>query len=293
MLKDYIHLTKPGLVLSNVAAVAGGFALATRGMFHWPLFAACIAGTGLVMASGCVFNNYIDRDIDAAMERTRHRPLPAGRMSGLAALVLGSVLGVLGFAALIILVPWLAASVAMLGFLLYVFMYSLWFRRRSAHGTLVGGFAGATPPVVGYVALANRLDLAAALLFATLVAWQMAHFYSIAVYRVAEYRAAGIPVFPAVYGVRATKMSILAYVLVFTATAALLTAFGYAGKPYLVLVLALGVSWIAMGIRGFAAKSDTKWGKRMYGFSIFALSAVFAAMIAEAALRALNQVRQS
>src|SRR5690348_2228318 len=155
-----------------------------------------LAGLAFVMASGCVFNNYIDRDIDAAMGRTKDRALVVGRISKRAAFVYGTMLGAAGFGLLVFFTNMLTVAVAGTGFFFYVFMYSLWSKRRTVHSTIIGSVAGATPPIVGYAATSGRLDLAAALLFLTLVLWQMPHFYAIGIRRFGEYAAAGIPILP-------------------------------------------------------------------------------------------------
>src|SRR3989442_676200 len=148
-MRNYYQLTKPGLVYGNAVAVIAGFALASRGNFNFTLFLETLIGISLVMASGCVFNNYIDRDIDAVMERTKDRALVIGAVSGRGTLVYGTLLGALGFLALALWTNLLTVIVALTGFFFYVVLYTILSKRRSVYGTVIGSVSGAVPPVVG------------------------------------------------------------------------------------------------------------------------------------------------
>ncbi|MBC7209463.1 MAG: UbiA family prenyltransferase, partial [Pseudomonas sp.] len=159
--KHFIQITKPGIIFGNVLSVAGGFFLAAKGHVDFALFLAVVIGTSLVVASGCVFNNCIDRDIDHKMERTKNRVMVQGGMSLPLALIYATLLGVAGFSLLYVQANPLAAFCALVGFVVYVGFYSLWLKRKSVHGTLVGSLSGAMPPVIGYCAVSNSFDLAA------------------------------------------------------------------------------------------------------------------------------------
>jgi protoheme IX farnesyltransferase len=278
MFKDYYALTKSSLVLGNIITVIGGFALAARGHFNILLLLATLVGIFLVMASGCVFNNYIDRDIDAKMERTKDRALVAERISGRNAIIFAAILGLLGFLTLIVYTNLLAFLVALLGFVFYVGMYSLWFKRRSAWGTIVGAVAGAVPPVVGYCAVHARIDAGTVILFLIMFFWQMPHFFAIAIRRADDYAAANIPVLPVKRGVWVTKIAMTLYIIAFIAIASLLTVFHYTGYGYLGIVLVLGLVWLGICIKGFSAKdviADKLWAKKMFFFSLVVLMALF------------------
>ena len=159
-LKHFIQITKPGIIFGNVLSVAGGFFLASKGHVDLAIFLAAMIGTSLVVASGCVFNNCIDRDIDIKMERTKNRVLVQGLISLKLALIYATVLGVAGVALLYKVANPLAALFAVIGFVIYVGLYSLYLKRKSVHGTLVGSLSGAMPPVIGYVAVTNSFDMA-------------------------------------------------------------------------------------------------------------------------------------
>lgn len=188
----YYQLAKPGIVYGNVFVTLAAFLFAAGWHFSFPLFFATMVGLALVIASACVFNNYFDRDIDKKMQRTKTRALAAGKISNTSALMYGAVLGLVGISLLYFCVNTLTAGVALFGFVTYVFVYTP-LKHRSSAALWVGAIAGATPPVVGYTAVTNRLDLVAFLLFLFLFLWQIPHFLAIAVYRFDEYKTAGVP----------------------------------------------------------------------------------------------------
>lgn len=273
MFKTYYSLTKPGIIRGNVITAAAGFFLASRGHVNFWLLGATLAGLSLVIASACVFNNYIDRDIDAKMSRTKQRALVRGQISNRHALIFARLLGVLGALILALYTNLLTFALAVTGFVFYVFVYGIW-KRKSVHGTLVGSISGAIPPVVGYTAVTGHLDPAALILFLILVVWQMPHFYAIAIYRQPDYEAAGIPVMPIKQGIRRTKITMLVYTLAFIPVAASLTIFGYTGLMYLAIVLVLGLVWLVTCLRGLSTTNDQRWAQQMFKFSLIVLTAL-------------------
>ncbi len=278
MIKKYYGLTKPGIIYGNALTAAAGFLLASAGHVKFGLLVATLAGTCLVIASACVFNNYIDRGIDRRMARTRRRALAKGAVGPRPALVFGAVLGLLGFLVLGLWVNALVFAIGSVAFVDYVVFYGL-SKRRSVHGTLVGSIAGAAPVVAGYCAVTGRLDGGALILFLILAAWQMPHFYAIAIYRFDDYKAAGLPVLPVKKGLRPAKIQITLYVTAFIAANILLSAFGYAGYTYLVVMTLLGVAWLWFGVKGFGVADDKLWARQMFFYSliiILALSAMLA-----------------
>jgi protoheme IX farnesyltransferase len=277
-LKHFIQITKPGIIFGNVLSVAGGFFLASKGHVDIGLFLAAVIGTSLVVASGCVFNNCIDRDIDVKMERTKNRVLVQGLVSVKLALIYATVLGVVGVGLLYTKANALAALFAVIGFVIYVGFYSLYLKRRSVHGTLVGSLSGAMPPVIGYVAVSNSFDLAALTLLVMFSLWQMPHSYAIAIFRFNDYRAASIPVLPVKRGIRVAKRHILIYILAFLLATLMLTFGGYAGLNYLAVAAAMGMYWLYMAWTGYKAKDDTVWARKLFVFSIFTITALSVAM---------------
>lgn len=266
MVKTYYTLTKPGIVYGNLVICAAGFFLASKGSINFWLLFAVIFGTALVIASGCVFNNLTDREIDTLMSRTRHRALVNKTVSTQAAIFFGSCLGIIGFLTLILYTNLLTVGVGLFGFLFYVVVYRIW-KRASVYGTLIGSVSGATPPVAGYLAVTNQLDIAALLLFLILVLWQMPHFFAIAIYRLDDYRAAKIPVLPAISGIFATKIQILFFMVAFCASLPLLTILGYTGYTYLIVTTIVSTAWLRLSIQGFQTKNDKSWARKTFLFS--------------------------
>ena len=273
-LKHFIQITKPGIIFGNVLSVAGGFFLAAKGHVDVGLFLAVVIGTSLVVASGCVFNNCIDRDIDVKMERTKNRVLVQGLVSLKLALIFASVLGIAGVGLLYTKANPLAALFAVIGFVIYVGFYSLYLKRKSVHGTLVGSLSGAMPPVIGYVAVSNSFDLAALTLLVMFSLWQMPHSYAIAIFRFNDYLAASIPVLPVKRGIVVAKRHILIYTLAFLLATLMLTVGGYAGLSYLVVAAVMGMYWLYMAWSGYKAVDDRVWARKLFVFSIFTITAL-------------------
>ncbi|MEG5267040.1 heme o synthase [Pseudomonas sp. JDS28PS106] len=273
-LKHFIQITKPGIIFGNVLSVAGGFFLASKGDIDFLVFLAAVIGTSLVVASGCVFNNCIDYDIDQRMERTRNRVLVQGLMSIKFALFYATILGIAGVSLLYVYANPLAAALVVIGFVVYVGLYSLYFKRNSVHGTLIGSLSGAMPPVVGYCAVSNSFDFAALTLLVMFSLWQMPHSYAIAIFRFNDYSAAKIPVLPVKRGIQVTKRHILLYILAFLVATLMLTFGGYAGLNYLAVAAGMGMYWLYMAWKGYKAADDTVWARKLFVFSIFTITAL-------------------
>ncbi len=262
----YWKLVKPGIIMGNLITAMGGFFLGRGG--HG--FVQMMVGLGFVIAAACVCNNYIDRESDQKMERTKNRPV----ISLTKMFVLASSLGLIGFS-ILLTINMLTALIAFVGFFVYVFLYSF-IKYHSDWAALVGSVSGALPPVVGYCAATGRLDGGAFLLFSMLVFWQMPHFYAIALYRVHDYAAAGIPVLPITKGVHKTKVEMTLYVAAFLVTASLLTI--YTSYTYLAIAILLGGSWLILSLKGFKAGNDTRWARQMFILSLIAIVGISATL---------------
>lgn len=272
LIKRLISLTKPGIIFGNLITVAAGFFLGCRGgHIHYGLLLLALLGSTLIIASGCVFNNYIDRDIDRLMERTKNRVLALGLVPPYRALFYAIILGCLG-TLILVHINHLTASIAIIGLFFYVVVYSLWCKRGSIYGTLIGTISGSTPPVIGYCAATNHLDLGALILFLILSTWQMPHSYAIGIYRMQDYKAANIRLLPIVKGIATTKWHMLGYIVLFIIATLLLPIFHYTGMIYFIVALILGIGWLQLAIRGFYTKNDVIWAKKMFGFSIICIT---------------------
>ena len=281
MFKDLLVLTKPGIIFGNLIAAVSGFLLASRGDVDFILLLLMTLGTTFVIGSGCVFNNYIDRDIDQKMERTKNRPLAQGRLDVRIALIFGAILGVLGFF-ILYSINLTALFFGGFGFLVYVGFYSLGFKRSSVYGTLIGSLSGACPPVIGYVSITGTFDTAAAIILMTYCFWQMPHSYAIAIFRYSDYKAAHIPVLPVEKGIKAARFHMYVYIMGFAVAALLLAERGYVGLVYATVIGLMSLYWLYLVKKGSALKDQSeeqiKWGRQLFGFSILMIM-VFSVLI--------------
>lgn len=271
IIRSYYYLTKPGIIYGNVITTTAGYFFASHDYFYPKLFFAVTIGSSLIIGSACVFNNYLDRNIDKKMERTKNRALVSGLIPPGKALIYGTFLGILGFLLVGVYVNSLTLIIGAIGFIDYVLLYGFT-KRYSVHGTLVGSISGATPIVAGYTAVTGSFGITALLLFLMLAVWQMPHFYAIATYRLKDYKAAGIPVLPAVHGVKETKYQILFYIIAFIATIEALAVFGSGSITFLIVMLGLSYIWLYYAVSGFNKKvNDIIWGKKMFKYSLIVI----------------------
>ncbi len=264
---NYFEMTKPGILMGNLLTALAGFLLAMSSTFEWKSLGSVLAGLLLVMASSCVFNNYIDREYDAKMTRTACRALATKAIPHFYALTFASLLGVGGFSILAFYSHPLALILTSLAFIVYVLFYSF-LKHKSPLATLVGSLAGAAPPVIGYCALSHRWDSGAWLLFITLVCWQMPHFYAIALFRIKDYQKASIPVLPLSKGILRTKISILGYLLALQGVLFAFPLLGWTKWSFFYLLTLLNIGWIALSIKGFWAKNSIRWARQMFFYSL-------------------------
>ena len=277
--RDLVALTKPRIIsLLLVTTVAPMFA---AGRPSWQLVLLVTLG-GYLMAGGAnAVNMYVDRDIDDRMVRTRRRPIPSGRMGAPAVLAFGIALATAATALLAHYVNVLAAALALAGFYFYVFIYTRWLKRSTPQNIVIGGAAGAFPPLVGWAAVTGRLDLAAVYLFLIVFYWTPPHFWALALLKQRDYAQAGVPMAPLVWGERTTMDQMLWYTLVLIPITILPVAFGVFGVIYLVSALVLG-GWLLAGV--IAVRRATEFAGpawRVYKFSLLYLALLFVAMAAD------------
>ncbi len=283
MIKNFYSLTKPGIVYGNLVTAIGGFFLGSRGVvINYFTLLATLLGIALIIACGCVFNNYIDRDIDGLMKRTQNRVLVKELISGKTAIIYAVILGALGLILLLWQTNLLTVSVALVGLFVYVVLYSLLFKRNSIHGTIIGSISGAVPVLVGYCAVTNQFDIGATLLFLILAIWQMPHSYAIGICLLDDYSIAKIQILPVKKGIYYTKVSMLFYVIMFLIVALMLTLFGYTGISYLIVMGLFGFIWVALCASGFRASNNKTWARKMFICSILII-VIFSVMIAVSA----------
>ncbi len=274
--KTYLSLTKPGIVWGNFIAATGGFLLASQGHPKASLYLLTMLGVCLIVASGCVFNNLIDTDIDSLMTRTQRRALVKGKVSRKSAMVFGYVLGLIGFATLYFFTNFYTFILGVFGFYVYVIMYSVFYKRGSVHGTLIGSASGASPPVMGYLAVAGHPDIASALIFLGFCAWQMPHSYAIAIFRKDDYKASEIPLLPIIKGLKSAQVQMAVYTIIFYLSVVLLFVNHYVGYVTLILMGIICIRWLYQTIMLFQPNSaefdEAQWGKKQFISSIIAVT---------------------
>jgi|TARA_R110000744_G_scaffold380560_2_gene502419 protoheme IX farnesyltransferase len=275
--RDFVRLLKPR-VMSLV--VFSGFAglFVAPGSIH-PILAAvavlCIAvGAG---AAGAI-NMWFDRDIDAIMVRTRGRPIPRGKVAPDDALAFGTVLSLGSVVIMALAVNYVAAGLLAVAILFYVFIYTMWLKRSTPQNIVIGGAAGAFPPMIGWAAVTGGVSLESVVLFGLIFLWTPPHFWALALYRRGDYADAGVPMLPVVAGVRETKKQMFIYTLLLFPCAVAPYWLGVAGPLYGMAAAVLGGLFILSAIAVWRDDSD-KSAKRMFGYSIFYLFALFGAMI--------------
>ena len=270
-IKNYVLVAKPGIVFGNLISAAAGFLLASKGRVDGLALPATLIGISLVVASGGVFNNCVDRDIDRKMLRTRHRALAQGLIKLPVAVAYATILGLAGLALLWAATNLLAVSLVLAGLTIYVGVYSLYLKRHSVYSTLIGSLAGAAPPLAGYCAVTGRFDLGAVILLAIFSLWQMPHCYAIAVFRFEDYTNAAIPVLPVTHGTAAAQKHMVGYILAFMAATLMLTVGGYTGYRTFAVAAALGLSWLYLAWSGYQAKGERLWARKLFIFSILTI----------------------
>jgi heme o synthase len=277
----YVALTKPRIIELLLVTTVPAMVIAERGLPAPWLVLATLIGGSLCAASANTINCYLDRDIDQVMRRTARRPLPAHRVEPAGALRFGLALGVAGFAWLALTVNLLAALLATFAILFYVFVYTLGLKRRSTQNIVIGGAAGAMPVLVGWAAVTGKVEIPALVLFAIVFYWTPPHFWALSMRYADDYRAAGVPMLPAVRGGRETSHQILHYTLLLVALTLLMFPAGRMGPVYLLSALALGAVfiWRAARLRGSASGAE---GLALFRFSNRYLALLFAAMALDA-----------
>ena len=280
--RDLVALTKPRIIsLLLVTTIAPMF---VAGAPSWTLVLGVFVG-GYLMAGGAnAVNMYLDRDIDDRMSRTRLRPIPSGRMHPREVLAFGVLLSTAATWLFAQVANVLTASLALAGFYFYVFVYTRWLKRSTPQNIVIGGAAGAFPPLVGWAAVTNRIDLFAIYLFLIIFYWTPPHFWALALLKQKDYGKAGVPMAPLVWGERETKRQMFWYTLILIPLTLLPYTFGALGLVYLVCAVGLNAKFLYEVVRVARATEWTKVAWRLYKFSLVYLALLFAAMVVDRAL---------
>ena len=285
-LKDFLVLVKVGIVNSNLITAFAGIWLGlyfTDQSFlaNLDIVLYGVIGTALIIAGAGSLNNYIDRDIDVFMERTKKRPTVTGKINPLKVLYMGLALVTTGLLILLMASP-MAAFLGLIGVVAYVWLYTMWSKRRFVSNTVIGSISGAVPPLIGWAAVDPGLHPIAWGLFLLMFVWQPPHFYALAMKRTEEYRAAGIPMLPVVKGFKATKFHMLIWVILLFPIPFILKPIGVS---FMVLATILNIGWLLITLKGFSFKKefskeeDLKWANKMFIYSLNYMTIAFVAMV--------------
>lgn len=281
--RDYVELCKPRVVLLMLLTVVVGMCLAGSGWFHWFLLAPTLVGIGCCAGSAAAINHLVDRRIDSLMERTKKRPVAHGRLSVKQALGFAFILGVLGFSILAVFVNQLTALLTFITLIAYAGVYTGYLKRATSQNIVIGGLAGAAPPLLGWTAVTNHLDPQALLLVLIIFTWTPAHFWALAIYRLEEYKKAQVPMLPVTHGVAFTKWNIYLYTILLLVVSLLPFIVGMSGWFYLVGALGLGARFLFWVHRLYGSEEPAV-AMQTFRFSIVYLLLLFVFLLVDHSL---------
>ena len=277
---DYYELCKPRVVALIVFTAIVGMLLATPGMVPWQPLLFGTLGIGMAAASAAAINQIVDQRVDADMLRTRNRPLPTGHLTNMQALVFAGILGMVSMAILVLLVNPLTAILTLCSLIGYAFIYTMYLKRATPQNIVIGGAAGAAPPVLGWVAVTGQIDPNSLLLFLIIFAWTPPHFWALAIHRREEYSKVNIPMLPVTHGVAFTRLQVLLYTIILVAVTALPFAVHMSGWMYFVGAMILGGVFLSYAIKLQSGK-DERIAIKTFGYSILYLMLLFALLLVD------------
>lgn len=272
--RDYIELCKPRVVALMLLTVIVGMCLATPGWVSMPILVMSLLGIGLCAGSAAAINHLVDKRIDALMARTKNRPVAHGRITVFQALCFAIILGVIGLTVLAYFVNSLTAILTFLTVIGYAGIYTGYLKRATPQNIVIGGLAGAAPPLLGWTAVANQLDPQALLLVLIIFTWTPPHFWALAIYRFEDYKHAEIPMLPVTHGIRYTKLNVLLYTILLLVVSILPFVVGMSGWLYLAGALLLGMRFLYWALRLYRNEQPVI-AMRTFRFSIIYLLFLF------------------
>jgi protoheme IX farnesyltransferase len=277
VLVAYVNLTKPRIIVLLLITTLAGMVIAARSVPPLDLILWTMLGGTFAAGGANTINCYLDRDVDRLMHRTRRRSLPTGRVSPRNALTYGIVLGVLSFVIFVAFVNVLAAVLAQVGLLFYVFIYTGYLKRSTPQNIVIGGAAGAMPPMVGYAAVSGQVDLLAICLFAIIFFWTPPHFWALSLLTAQDYARANVPMLPLVAGEEETRCQVLLYSILLVALTVLIFAGGEVGWVYLPSAIVLGSGLVLCAVR-LLREGTARRARQMFRYSNMYLALLFVAM---------------
>jgi protoheme IX farnesyltransferase len=276
--RAYLELTKPRVVSLMIFTVVVGMLLATTAAIPWRVWLAAPVGIALVAGAAAALNHLVDRRIDAVMARTRARPLPRGTLDATQVLAFATVTGAAGMTLLVMFTNVLCAVLTFASLVGYAIVYSMLLKHATPQNIVIGGAAGAAPPLLGWVAVTGQLDPGALVLFLVIFVWTPPHFWALAIHRREDYARADVPMLPVTHGVPFTVRRIVAYTLLVMAVSLVPFAIGMSGWVYVAAAVPLGLRFIALA---WGLRRDTRLAWPTFRYSIVYLFALFAALLAD------------
>lgn len=273
--RQYYNLCKPKVVLLIVFTAVVGMLLSTPGVLPVDTLLAATTGIALASASGAALNHWVDQRIDGVMERTRNRPLPSGELTSHSALVFALGLAVISMAILLAFVNTLTALLTLTSLVGYAVIYTMFLKRTTPQNIVLGGAAGAAPPLLGWTAMTGEVNTEALLLFLIIFVWTPPHFWALAIKRKDEYARAGLPMLPVTHGIVFTKLHILLYTLMLVSVTLMPFVIYMTGLIYLAGAVALGIGFLYHAIKLYNTGDSDQHAMKTFGYSIFYLSALF------------------
>ncbi|AGA34655.1 Heme O synthase, protoheme IX farnesyltransferase COX10-CtaB [Thioalkalivibrio nitratireducens DSM 14787] len=278
--RDYLALCKPKVVAVMLFTAWVGMLLAAPGSVPWQALVFGTLGIGLMAGSAAALNHVLDRHADALMDRTRGRPLPSGHLGMEHGLVFAGVIGLSGFLILVLLVNGVTATLTLFSLVGYAVVYTVFLKRATPQNIVIGGAAGAMPPLLGWTAVTGQVEPLALVLFLIVFTWTPPHFWALAIYRKDDYARVGIPMLPVTHGEDFTRLQILLYTVLLLAVTLLPAGMGISGWLYLLAALVLGGGFLYHAVMLLVTRSHQR-AIRTFLYSIFYLLALFAALLAD------------
>ena len=282
--KQYLELCKPNVVLLIIFTAIVGMLLSTPGFIPFDTFVFASIGIGMAAASGAAINHWVDQKIDAQMERTKARPLPTGGISSASALIFALLLGAISMVILLAFVNALTAILTFICIIGYAVIYTMFLKRTTPHNIVLGGAAGAAPPVLGWAAITGEVHTEALLLFLIIFIWTPPHFWALAIKRRDEYAKVGLPMLPVTHGVEFTKIQVLLYTVMLLSVTMIPFVIEMSGLVYLAGAVALGIGFIYHAYKLYRCEMD-EHAMKTFAYSIFYLTALFAFFLADHYIR--------
>lgn len=278
--RDYLELTKPKVVALITFTAMVGMLLATPGSVPWGVLIFGSLGIALVAGAAAAINHLVDQRIDAIMARTRNRPLPSGHLDAQQVLPFAFLLCAVGTLLLVLFTNWLTAALTFCSLIGYAVIYTMYLKRATPQNIVIGGAAGAAPPLLGWVAVTGQVDPGALLLFLIIFVWTPPHFWALAIHRRHDYARADIPMLPVTHGVEFTRLHILLYTIMLFLVTLLPFLIGLCGWVYLAGAVLLGGGFLGYAVRLYVTQDD-RWAMPTFGFSIVYLFGLFTALMVD------------